>query len=242
MEKIREDRRPLQKMFRAVPPSYDFLNRLLTLRFDQIWRRRAAAACFENKPERMLDLCCGTGDLVMHMATKAGPGIEVAALDYSQPMLEIAKKKSVRKNLHDINFIHGDVASMPFPDNHFDSIGIAFAFRNLTFHNPDTSKFLSEILRVLKPGGRFVIVETSQPKDVIIRKLFHWYMRWITAPVGGTLSGHYGAYKYLAHSARNYFKSEELEKLLTDTGFYKVRTQLLMGGIAGIFVFEHPQK
>lgn len=240
METSQPDKRPLQKMFTSVPPSYDFLNRLLTLRFDQTWRRMAAEACLENKPERMLDLCCGTGDLVIHMAGMAAPGTEITALDYSPPMLEIAKKKSVRNNIHDINFIHGDVASMPFPDNHFDSIGIAFAFRNLTFHNPDTSKFLSEINRVLKPGGRFVIVETSQPENIIIRKLFHWYMRWVTAPVGGSLSGHHGAYKYLAHSAREYFKSEELEDLLIDAGFSKVSTQLLIGGIAGLFVFKLP--
>ena len=225
-------------MFMEVPSSYDLLNRLLTFRFDQVWRRKAARICLENRPSRVLDLCCGTGDLVLEIGRRATVGTRLTALDYSLPMLELAGKKASGKRLPQIELIHGDAASMPFPDEHFDSIGIAFAFRNLTFHNPDRDRFLAEILRVLKPGGRFVIVETSQPKCLMLRKLFHFYLRWITAPFGGMLSGHYGAYKYLAHSAINYYKSDELEGLLLSAGFSTVRSQLLMGGIAGIFLAE----
>ena len=231
----KDDKRPLQKMFRAVPPSYDLLNRILTFRFDESWRKRAATACIQKNPARVLDLCCGTGDLVIHIGKKASPGTGIMALDYSAPMLELARKKAVRNNLHDIEFFHGDAASMPFPDSHFDSVGIAFAFRNLTFHNPDCEKFLAEILRVIRPGGRFVIIETSQPPNPVLRSLFHFYLRYVTAPVGGILSGHYGAYKYLAHSARQYFTREELAELLYSAGFSRVDSQPLMGGIAGIF-------
>jgi demethylmenaquinone methyltransferase / 2-methoxy-6-polyprenyl-1,4-benzoquinol methylase len=236
MENIQEEKRPLHKMFKSVPPSYDLVNRVLTFRFDEIWRRKAAAVCLENNPVNVMDLCCGTGDLLVHIGKAALPGTILTALDYSVPMLDLAKKKAARNNLNDIEFIHGDAASLPFPDNHFDSIGIAFAFRNLTFHNPDSRKFLSEILRVLKPGGRFVIVETSQPKNAFLRRLFHWYLRWVTAPVGGILSGHHGAYKYLAHSARHYYNSDQLEELLRTSGFFNVNSRQLMGGIAGIFI------
>lgn len=236
-----EDKRPLQKMFLSVPPSYDLLNRILTLRFDQIWRKIAARICLENQPVKVLDLCSGTGDLIIYFGTMSPAGTSLTALDYSMPMLDLAKKKAARRGLTSIEFIHGDVASMPFPDGHFDSVGIAFAFRNLTFHNPDRDRFLSEILRVIKPGGRFVIVETSQPKNMILRKLFHLYLRYITAPVGGILSGHYGAYKYLAHSARLYHNIEELEELLHNAGFTAVRSNLLLGGIAGIYIAEKPR-
>ena len=238
METMREDKRPLQKMFTSVPPSYDLLNRLLTMRLDQLWRKKAARICLENKPGGVLDLCCGTGDLVIHLGGMATAGTSLSALDYSMPMLDLAKKKAENKGLAAIDFIHGDAAAMPFPDNHFDSIGIAFAFRNLTFHNPDRDRFMAEILRVLKPRGRFVIVETSQPGNLILRKLFHFYLRWITAPLGGILSGHYGAYKYLAHSARLYYNREELEQLLREAGFGVVRSELLVGGLTGIFVAE----
>jgi demethylmenaquinone methyltransferase / 2-methoxy-6-polyprenyl-1,4-benzoquinol methylase len=234
METSQTEKRPLQKMFTSVPPSYDLLNRVLTFGQDEPWRKRAASLCVENNPQTILDLCCGTGDLTVHLKRKAGPDAQIKGLDYSPPMLELAKKKASRQNLDDIEFIQGDAAAMPFSENYFDSIGIAFAFRNLTYHNPDRDRFLAEILRVLKPGGRFVIVETSQPENPVFRKLFHWQLKWITAPVGGLLSGHYGAYKYLAHSASNYHDSDELEDLLTGAGFSSVSTQHLMGGITGL--------
>jgi demethylmenaquinone methyltransferase / 2-methoxy-6-polyprenyl-1,4-benzoquinol methylase len=234
MVTIDEEKRPLQKMFKTVPPSYDMLNRVLTFGQDELWRKKAASLCIENNPETILDLCCGTGDLTIHLKRKATPGTEIKALDFSPPMLELARMKASRQNLSKIEFIQGDAAAMPFSDNYFDSVGIAFAFRNLTYHNPDRDKFLAEILRVLKPGGRLVIVETSQPKSTLFRKLFHWQLRWITAPVGGLISGQYEAYKYLAHSASNYHDIGELEELLTEAGFTSVSTRHLMGGITGL--------
>ncbi len=124
---------------------------------------------------------------------------------------------------------------MPFPSDHFDLVGIAFAFRNLTFHNPDRDRFLSEILRVLKPGGRLVIIETSQPPNPVVRSLFYFYLRYATVPVGGVLSGHKGAYKYLAHSARYFYDRDALKELLREAGFREVTSQLFLGGIAGLF-------
>ncbi len=236
MDPTKIENRPLQKMFMAVPPSYDLLNRLLTFRLDELWRKVAAVECLKNKPEKVLDLCCGTGDLVLRIKKLAGTGTEVMALDYSEPMLEVAKKKAGKRKLTGIKFYLSDAAVMPFHAEYFDTVGIAFAFRNLSYHNPDRNKFITEILRVLKSGGRFVIIETSQPENPLIRKVFHWYLRWITAPVGGLLSGHYGAYKYLAHSARNYYNNNELKELLTSAGFSTVESIKMMGGIAGLYI------
>ncbi len=233
-----EGMRPLQKMFTSVPPSYDILNRVLTLRLDQAWRRKAATLCFENRPSRVLDLCCGTGDLAIQLRKRAGTAAKVYALDFSGPMLHLATGKAARRRYDDIEFIHGDAAEMPFSDGFFDSIGIAFAFRNLTFNNPDTDRFLREILRVLKPGGLFVAVETSQPGNRLLRKLFHIYLKYVTAPFGGLVSGHRGAYKYLSHSAINYYTAPELKELLLTAGFKNVSFLPLLGGIAGILKSE----
>ncbi len=227
--------RPLQKMFVAVPPSYDFLNRLLTLRMDELWRKKAARLLLGNHPSRVLDLCTGTGDLAMHLQKMAGKNTRVTALDYSQPMLEVAEKKAGKRKLIGIEFIHGDAADLPFEDSCFDGVGIAFAFRNLTYKNPDTEKFLAEILRVLKPGGQFVAVETSQPRNRFMRSLFHAYLKYITSPVGGWLSGHKGAYHYLAHSAVNYYHPGELKEILMNAGFKKADYRLLFNGVAALW-------
>ncbi len=227
--------RPLQKMFMAVPPSYDFLNRLLTLRMDQYWRRRAALLLLKDNPAKVLDLCTGTGDLALHMRKKGGDQTEVVALDYSDPMLGIARKKASKQKINDVQFIQGDAAEMPFEDGEMDAVGIAFAFRNITFKNPDRDRFLAEILRVLKPGGRFVAIETSQPNNAVMRFLFRTYMRVITKPIGGLLSGHHGAYHYLAHSAINYFEPPALKQILLDAGFSTVTYRPLMGGVTGLW-------
>ena len=227
--------RPLQKMFMAVPPSYDLLNRLLTLRLDEYWRKKTARLILSDQPEKVLDLCTGTGDLALHLRRQANPSTKVYALDYSEPMLQIARKKA-KKSAHGIiEFNQGDAASMPYEDGFFDAVGIAFAFRNLTYKNPDTEKFLKEIRRVIRPGGRFVAVETSQPNSRLLRAMYYTYMRAVTVPIGGMLSGHRGAYHYLAHSAIHYHTANELKEILLAAGFPSVQYRLLFGGVAAIW-------
>jgi len=230
------EKRPLLKMFKAVPPSYDLLNRVLTLRMDEKWRKQAAKECLADNPKQVLDLCTGTGDLALRLRRSAPALTQISALDYSPPMLKRAELKAKKRNLSNIHFQHGDVANLPYPDNHFDAVGIAFAFRNLTFHNPDREIFLREILRVIRPGGRFVVVETSQPQSRILCSLYHLYMKWISAPIGGLLSGHWGAYRYLAHSACNYWNTAEASEFLKNSGFTKVTANPLLAGIAAIYV------
>lgn len=225
-------RRPLHEMFSEVPPSYDLLNRVLTFGLDECWRRQAAAACLRRDPRRVLDLCCGTGDLALRLRRKAPPRTLIAALDYSRPMLEHAERKARRRKLAGVAFVPGDAADLPFPDGHFEALGIAFAFRNLTFCNPDREVFLREILRVLAPGGRLVIVETSQPRNRVLRSLMHAYLRGVAAPIGGLISGHPGAYRYLAHSAVNYWNEAELTAFLRVSGFARVEPRPLLGGVA----------
>lgn len=228
-------RRPLHRMFTSVPKNYDLMNRLLTWRMDERWRKKAAKICLENNPSRVLDLCTGTGDLVLHMAKYSkAHSPELHALDFSEPMLAIAGKKAGKKNIPTVHFRLGDVAEMPYESNYFDAVGIGFAFRNLSFRNPKTEIYLSEIVRIIKPGGRFVVVETSQPENRLIRFLYHLYLKWVVAGPGGLISGHPGAYRYLAWSAGNFYRAQEVSALLRKSGFSEVRHKSLAGGMACI--------
>jgi len=224
-------------MFTAVPRRYDLVNHVITWCLDVRWRRKAASACLKNHPNKVLDLCCGTGDLAINLARMADRDSEVTGIDYSQPMLDIAGLKAKAAGLsRKVSLVNGDVACLPFPDGYFDSIGISFAFRNLTYKNPLTEQYLAEIFRVLAPGGRFVIVESSQPKSRLIRNLFHLYLRWFVSRVGYWLSGNRGAYQYLAESARRFYGPDEVENLLLSVGFKDVSYRPLLLGAAGIYV------
>lgn len=229
-------RRPLYSIFTRVTGHYDLINRLFTLRMDERWRKKAVKLLMENKPKRIMDLCTGTGDLAIHMARAAEDKAEVIGYDFSQPMLDIATNKSGSAGLGNIRFIHGDAADMPFPDGHFDAIGIAFAFRNLTYRNPNASHFIDEIHRVLKNGGRFVIVESSQPSNRIFRSLFRIYTRTMVYHLGSLISGDRRAYRYLANSVINYYAPEEIEDLMKSHGFSEVCHKKLLGGAAAIHI------
>jgi demethylmenaquinone methyltransferase / 2-methoxy-6-polyprenyl-1,4-benzoquinol methylase len=222
-------------MFEAVPARYDLCNRLLTLGFDERWRNLAAQACLVDGAKRVLDLCCGTGDLALQLARQAGPEVELAGLDFSTGMLELARTKARRMPAGErIRFIEGDATALPFPEAHFDSVGIAFAFRNLTWRNPLKDKALAEVRRVLRPGGLFVIIETSQPVNPLLRWGCHTYLSLAAAPLGGLISGNPPAYKYLAHSARNFHNASEVCGLLAAAGFVESRARLLLGGVAAL--------
>ena len=169
--------KPLHRIFASVPPRYDLVNHVITLGLDSRWRNLAAKECLATGPASVLDLCCGTGDLLLLVAQKAAADTTLAGIDYSLPMLELAARKAARVK-REVSFIYGDASRMPFPDSSFDCVGISFAFRNLTYRNPLRDRSLSEVARILKEGGRFVIVESSQPESALIRRLFHDYLRF----------------------------------------------------------------
>lgn len=226
---------PLHGMFTKVPPSYDLINRVVSLGMDKRWRRLAAAACLAEKPQRVLDLGCGTGDLTITIAQLAGQHVEIIGLDYSPPMLERAQEKAARAGLEKrVKFINGKATSLPFPDGYFDCVGISFAFRNLTYKNPVRAPHLAEVLRVLGQGGRYVIVESSQPENRVIRALFHLYMRTVGQSVGTIISANRGAYRYLAESMTGFYTPSEVREMLLSAGFMSVSYRPLLLGAVGL--------
>ncbi len=228
---------PLHRMFTAVPPRYDLVNSIITWGLDKRWRRKAAGVCLTSKPGKVLDLGCGTGDLAINIARLSRNDVAVVGVDYSRPMLAIATRKAASTGRgRAISFLSGDAAGLPFPGGYFDCIGISFAFRNLTYKNPLAQRHLAEVLRLLRDGGSYVIVETSQPKSNLLRKLFHLYLRWVVSRLGYWLSGNKGAYHYLAESAAGFHTSEEVKEMLLGAGFRRVSFRPLFFGVAGIHV------
>ena len=224
---------PLHNIFTDIPPRYDLINHLFTWGMDSRWRLKAAKECLSSNPRRVLDLACGTGDLAITIAQLAKSDIEITGLDFSQPMLDIARQKAKDAG-QNIKFISGDAVNLPFPEGHFDCVGISFAFRNLTYKHPQANKHISEVLRVLKPGGRFIIVESSQPGNRIVSSVDHFYLRTFVYRLGWWLSGNRNAYNYLTKSASRYNTAEELKTVLLSSGFSKVNFQRLLFGAAAI--------
>lgn len=230
-------KKPLHGMFTEIPRHYDSINHIITWGLDKRWRWKAAREGLASQPERILDLGCGTGDLAINIARLVKNDAEVIGLDYSQPMLEIAARKAEPlARGKKLSFTCGDAANLPFPDGYFDCVGISFAFRNLTYKNPLASRHIAEILRVLAPGGRCVIVESSQPRQKIIRKLFHLYLRWFVFGIGYLFSSNRSAYHYLAESAARFYTSNELRELLLTAGFRQVSCRPLLFEVASIYV------
>jgi len=228
--------RPLYELFNRVPRRYDLINRLFTWRLDQAWRRHAARQCLARGASSVVDLCCGTGDLGQIMARQAGPEVRLIGVDFSEGMLAVAREKSARLGVgHRLNLAQADAGQLPFADASLDSVGIAFAFRNLTYRNPRRESYLSELGRVIKPGGVCVIVESSQPANRMLRFFYHLYLAIVVERIGSLLSDA-RAYSYLAKSAREFYRADELTGLLSKAGFEKVEFRRLMGGVAAIHV------
>ena len=231
--------KPLQKMFERVPRRYDFLNRLLTFRLDEAWRKKAVKLISEEDPREIMDVGTGTGDLAIRIARKLNEA-HVMGYDFTGSMLEVAREKARSSGLDNVQFVEGDAASMPFENDRFDLVGISFAFRNITFKNPNTGLYLKEIYRTLKPGGKFVIVESSQPRLRLVRYLFHQYLNYVVSGIGGKISGAKGAYHYLAFSARNFYTRNELTQLLENHGFVSVKHKPMLLGAAAVSVATKP--
>jgi demethylmenaquinone methyltransferase / 2-methoxy-6-polyprenyl-1,4-benzoquinol methylase len=205
---------PLQDYYSGIYKTYDLVNRLFTLGQDRKWRRRTVKICLLDNPQRILDLCCGTGDLALELAVAGDRQPEITGYDQNKQMLEMARNKASRLQIQSVSFIQGDAVSMPFADHEFDRITIGFGFRNLTWENPQREKYLTEISRVMKPGARLLILESAVPENQLIRIFYQLYLWLILIPLGGFLSGNWKAYRYLAGSSSDFYNFNTLKTML----------------------------
>ncbi|WP_298900371.1 bifunctional demethylmenaquinone methyltransferase/2-methoxy-6-polyprenyl-1,4-benzoquinol methylase UbiE [uncultured Psychroserpens sp.] len=219
------------QMFDNISKEYDGLNRVISFGIDIKWRNKVVDIIAQNKPERILDIATGTGDLAISLAkTKAK---EIVGLDISDGMLEVGRKKIKSKNLDDlISMVIGDSENLPFEDSSFDAITVAFGVRN--FENLE--KGLSEIFRVLKPNGTFVILETSVPTKTPFKQGYKFYTKYILPAIGKLFSKDQSAYSYLCESASVFPYGEVLNNILRKIGFINVQDKPQTLGVATIYV------
>jgi demethylmenaquinone methyltransferase/2-methoxy-6-polyprenyl-1,4-benzoquinol methylase len=235
---------PLKEYYSEIFGTYDRVNRIFTFGRDTYWRRMAARVCLEREPRSVLDVCTGTGDFLFELARQAGQEIKLTGYDFSDQMLDVARKKErefgKKRVSIPISFIQGDVADMPFADEEYDAIGITFGLRNLVYQNSSADRHLEEMNRVLGKGGALVILESSRPSNAIWRIFNTLYLRLILPYLGGLISGNLGAYRYLAESSRNYYSIGEMSVILERAGFRVEQTRPLFLGSVMLVVAEKP--
>lgn len=219
------------EMFNNISKRYDFLNHFLSLGIDKIWRKKAVKKLKTLEPKQLLDIATGTGDFAIALL-KLNPE-KVVGLDISSGMLEIGKQKMKKKGYDDkISMILGDSENLPFEDGEFDAITVGFGVRN--FENLE--KGLGDMLRVLRPGGKAVILEFSKPKKFPIKQLFGFYSKRLIPFFGKLISKDKRAYEYLPESVEAFPEGQAFKDIMTKVGYTNIEAQLVSGGIATIYV------
>ena len=224
------DKTPLKirTMFDQISPRYDFLNHLLSLNSDVLWRRRAAALCEGAK--RVLDICSGTGDMALEIQRRWGA--DVVGSDFAYRMLEIAKLKAERRSLGArVRFQQADTLRLPYKDGSFDAATVAFGIRNVI----DTERGIGEMTRVLRPGGRVVILEFTLPENALLRQGYLAYFGNVLPRLGRMIArSEIDAYKYLPDSVARWPRPDELKSMMERSGLGSVSYDLIFGGVAAI--------
>jgi demethylmenaquinone methyltransferase / 2-methoxy-6-polyprenyl-1,4-benzoquinol methylase len=213
----------VRAMFDRIAPVYDLMNRVMTAGLDRRWRRATAEAAV-RPGDRVLDACCGTGDLAVACARVGG---RVTGLDFSERMLDRARRKAP-----ELEWVQGDLLELPFADGTFDAATVGFGVRNVE----DIGAGLGELRRVLRPGGRLAVLEITRPRGL----LRHFYGLWFdrVVPLLGRVLPGGAAYTYLPASVRRFPGPEDLARLLEEFGFAAVRFRLFAGGIVALHVAE----
>lgn len=222
----------VREMFSRIAPRYDLLNHLLSFQLDRTWRARAVRsvrARLAVPGVRILDLCCGSGDLTLALARAAHPQALVVGSDFARPMLAAARHKSARRRAS-IVLLEADALSLPIADGSIDVLTVAFGFRNLASYE----RGLAEMLRVLRPGGMAALLEFSQPPNPLFARAYRVYANRILPALGGWISGSREAYSYLPESVNRFPEAPELAGMMRRAGFREVRFERMSGGIVAL--------
>lgn len=221
------------RMFDNISHRYDFLNHFLSLGIDKGWRRKAITLLASSKPKELLDVATGTGDFAIE-ALRLNPD-HVSGIDISEGMLEVGREKIRKRGFDDkIELLAGDSENIPFGENKFDAVTVAFGVRN--FENLE--KGLQEIRRVMKPGAMLVVLEFSKPQRFPLKQLYNLYFKFILPKIGSVISKDKAAYTYLPESVEAFPDGRKFENILTKVGFKNTACISLTFGISSIYTAE----
>lgn len=224
----------VRRMFGEIAGRYDLLNRLLSLWLDQRWRRRTVRLVPPSGAGPVLDVCTGTADLALAYCRAGGPRVRVVGADFCRPMLAIARRKARRlPSDHPLALVEADAERLPFPDDAFEVVSVAFGLRNVS----DTDQGLREMVRVCRPGGRVAVLEFALPDARLLRMLYGWYFRRLLPAVGqGLARNRQAAYNYLPQSVDQFPQRDALVERMQRAGLREVRFHSFTFGVALLYV------
>jgi demethylmenaquinone methyltransferase/2-methoxy-6-polyprenyl-1,4-benzoquinol methylase len=217
--------------FAAIAPRYDLLNTVLSLGVEIGWRRRTVRRLAPREGERVLDLCAGTLTLSRDLLRHAKGRAAITSLDFCLEMLDVGMDRLQPSEAEGIHAVCGDAEKIPLPDRTFDGAAVTYGIRNLV----DVEKGLAEIHRVLKPGGRLVILDFLKPRAPGFASLYRFYLTRVLPRIGGVISGSRAAYQHLADSIQAFMEPDQLSSSLAKAGFDQIELEVMTLGIAGLF-------
>lgn len=226
----------VEDLFAAVAPRYDLLNDLQSLGLHRLWKSRMVRLAQPRPTDRALDVCCGTGDIALDLART---GAEVTGLDFSEPMLAVARRRAeADRKPRRVRFLQGDALHLPFPDRSFDLVTISYGLRNLA----DFDRGLDELQRVLAPGGRLLVLDFGKPDSAAWRSIYFAYLGWAVPVFGRVFAGNAPAYAYILDSLQAYPAQRGVEAGLARRGFTDRRIIQLLGGMMSINAARAPER
>ncbi|MYL38000.1 demethylmenaquinone methyltransferase [Halobacillus litoralis] len=221
-------------VFEKIYERYDSMNSIISFQQHRLWRRDVMKRMNVQPGDTALDVCCGTGDWTMALAEAVGGNGKVTGLDFSENMLSVGIKKKLAGRVRQVEFQHGNAMALPFEDDQFDFVTIGFGLRNV----PDYQQVLREMFRVVKPGGKVVCLETSQPTNPFFKRMYYLYFGNIMPLFGRIFARSYQEYSWLHESAKDFPGKKELKMMFEEAGLSNVIVKSYTGGVAAMHMGE----